>query len=278
MNPRITHAALSSPLVLDSPHSGTVYPADFGYACPFEQLRQAEDTLVDQLFAFGPALGATLIAAPFPRSYIDVNRAPEDIDPLLLAADEGHGLAPSVKSELGMGLVWRLLEGKEPIYAGPLTRAEVDSRIERCWRPYHAAVAAALDTAYARHGHTIYINCHSMPSHSRFYPAAHGHTMPFDFLIGDRDGSTAAPELAQRMATFLRDQGFVVGVNEIFKGVELVRRHAAPQAGRHAIQLEVNKKLYMDESRHAAHAGFAATQTVLQRLLEHVLATSACAE
>ncbi|MBC7956872.1 MAG: N-formylglutamate amidohydrolase [Cytophagales bacterium] len=277
MNPRVTHPTSPSPLVLDSPHSGTDYPADFAYECPFEHLRRAEDCFVDQLFAFGPALGATLIAAPFPRSYIDVNRAPDDIDPALLAPEERRGLAPSVKSELGMGLVWRLLDGSEPIYAQPLTRAEIDARIERCWHPYHAAVAQAVDAAHQRHGHSIHINCHSMPSHSRFYPAALGHTMPFDFLVGDRDGSTASPALTQRVAAFLRAQGFVVGVNEIFKGVELVRRHGAPPARRHAIQLEVNKKLYMNEARHTAHDGFAPTQAVLQRLLEHVLAHE-CAE
>ncbi|MET0334926.1 MAG: N-formylglutamate amidohydrolase [Rhizobacter sp.] len=274
MQPRIS-ASLSatlSPLVLDSPHSGTDYPADFAYACPLKHLRQAEDYLVDELFGFGPSIGAPMIAAPFPRSYIDVNRAPGDIDPELLSPEERGGLAPSQKSDLGMGLIWRLLDGREPIYDRPMTRAEIDGRIERCWKPYHQAVEQAIEAAHQRHGYSIHINCHSMPSQSPLYPASLGHAMPFDFLIGDRDGSTSSSALTQYVAAFLRAEGFVVSVNEVFKGVELVRRYGAPEKDRHSIQVEINRKLYMDESAHARNDGFVRIQSVLQRLAHALLA------
>jgi N-formylglutamate deformylase len=272
MQPRIETAAAPSHVVLDSPHSGRSYPPDFEHACPLDRLRQAEDFLVDELFAFAPELGASLISAPFPRSYIDVNRAPEDIDPELLSPDERSGVPPSAKSELGIGLIWRLLEGNERIYARQLTRAEIDERIARCWLPYHAALAQAISAAHERHGHSLHLNCHSMPSCSRLYPSALGHTMPFDFLVGDRDGTTAGAVVTGRVATLLRAQGFLVGVNEIFKGVELVRRHSDPANHRHSIQLEINRKLYMHEDRLEVHAGFSRVQAVLQRLVRELVA------
>lgn len=272
MKPRISTVANPSPLVFDSPHSGTDYPADFAYVCPLDHLRHAEDFLVDELFGFGPDMGISLVAANAPRSYIDVNRAQSDIDPLLLSPEErGHEL-PSVKSDLGMGLVWRLLDGKVPIYGGPLTRAAIDGRIRDCWLPYHAAVEQAIVASHARHGYSIHINCHSMPSRSSLYPASLGHAMPFDFLVGDRDGTTASPALSHYVAAFLRAEGFTAGVNSIFKGVELVRRFGDPARQRHSIQIEVNRNLYMDEELHAAHAGFGRVREVLQRLAHALLA------
>lgn len=261
-----------SPLVLDSPHSGSDYPPDFDHVCERDLLRRAEDHLVDRLYGFAPALGVPLICAPFPRSYLDVNRAPEDIDPALLAPHEREGLVPTAKSALGVGLVWRLLDGREPIYGRPLTRAELASRIERCWVPYHRAVAGAIDAAHARHGVSVHINCHSMPARSSLYPSALAHTMPYDFLVGDRDGSTASAALTRRVAELLRADGHRVGINEVFKGVELVRRHAAPELGRHSIQIEINKRLYMDEERHAAHDGYARVQALLDRMVRALLA------
>ena len=143
--------------------------------------------------------------------------------------------------------VFLLTDDGVPLYDRQLTVAEVQRRIERCWRPYHAAVAQAIDAAHARHGWSIHLNCHSMPavaaSHATLYPgAAHA-----DFVIGDRDGSTASPRLTEHLAAFLRGRGYSVDVNHPYKGVELVRRYGRPDQGRHSIQLEINRKLYMDE-------------------------------
>ncbi len=273
MQPRIMAATGSlSPLVLDSPHSGTDYPDDFDYVCKLDKLRQAEDFLVADLYSFSPEMGVPLVSAGFPRSYLDVNRAPDDIDPELLSPEERTGLAMSAKSEMGMGLIWRLLEGADQIYGQPLTRRQIDERIARCWYPYHAAVEEAISAAHAQHGYSMHVNCHSMPSRSIFYPASMGHVMPYDFLVGDRDGSTSSTALTHYVAAFLRAEGFTVGVNEVFKGVELVRRYGAPERNRHSIQLEINKKIYMDEDKHAAHSGFLRVQSVLQRLVHALLA------
>ena len=255
-------------LVLDSPHSGSHYPEDFRYACNLSRLRRAEDFLVDELFGFAPSLGAAFVAATFPRSYIDANRSLEDVDPLLLAPHERDAeVAPSVKSQHGMGLVWRLLDGREPIYAAHLAKSEIDARIERCWKPYHAAVDQAVETAFDRHGRVLHLNCHSMPSASRLYPAGHGHAMPFDFLLGDREGTTASPGVTEHLAEALRSCGYQVGVNGIFKGVELVRRHGRPAEGRHSVQIEVNRRLYMDEERLRLHDGFQQVRGDLETVL-----------
>jgi N-formylglutamate deformylase len=273
MQPLVKPVAQPSPVVLDSPHSGRDYPSDFDFACPLERLRKAEDFLVDELFAFAPELSVPLLCATLPRSYIDINRAVDDIDPELLSKEERHGSRPSAKSELGMGLIWRLLEGGEPIYRRTLRRTEIDERIRLNWHPYHAALGQLISAAHRTHGHSLHINCHSMPSRSRMYPVEMRHTMPFDFLVGNRDGTTSSAVLLDRVVDLLRAEGFVVGVNEIFKGVELIRRHGDPANGRHSIQLEINRKLYMDEDRLAPTDGFSQIQSTLRRLVE-VLSTT----
>src|SRR5215218_10040982 len=160
----------SAPLVLDSPHSGVNYPEDFRPACELAVLRHAEDTHVEKLYDFAPALGAAWIEALFPRSYLDANRNTTEFDTGLL--EEGNAWnepletdpAALSKVRLGKGLVWRFSDEGLPIYDRKLSGEEVRQRIERCWRPYHAAVAEAITAAHARHGYSIHLNCHSMPA------------------------------------------------------------------------------------------------------------------
>lgn len=266
----------STALVLDSPHSGTAYPSDFDLAPgllsaggqPQPMLRDAEDTHVDKLYAFAPALGVGWVEALFPRSYLDANRSAHDIDPQLLAEPWPEPLPPaSDKVRLGKGLVWRLLEDGTPMYARKLTAAELRRRLERCWQPYHAAVARLIDQARARHGYSLHINCHSMPAVasplSTLYP---GEQHP-DFVIGDRDGSTADPRLTEALRAFLASRGYSVAVNHPYKGVELVRAYGRPAEARHSLQLEINRKLYMDEATRALHPGFEPLQATLREMV-----------
>ncbi|CAN7757075.1 N-formylglutamate amidohydrolase [Pseudorhodoferax sp. LjRoot39] len=267
-----------TPVVLDSPHSGTVYPADFGAALPLATLRQAEDTHVEKLYAFAPALGVGWVEAHFPRSYLDANRDTTELDTGLLDAPWPHPVTtdPVVlqKVRLGKGLVWKCTDDGQPIYDRALSVGEVEARIARCWQPYHAAVAAEVDAAHARHGYCIHINCHSMPavaaSHATLHPGLH-HA---DFVVGDRDGSTASPALSRRICEFLRARGYSVDYNHPYKGVELVRRHGAPARQCHSIQVEINRKLYMDERTLALDPqGSARLQADLRALVEQLLAT-----
>jgi N-formylglutamate deformylase len=275
---QVTSVAGHTPLVLDSPHSGTVYPEDFRPACDLATLRRAEDTHVEKLYAFAPALGAAWIEAHFPRSYLDANRDTAELDTTLLDGPWTEPLSsdPRVlaKVRLGKGLVWKLTDEGLPIYDRLLSVDEVRGRIENCWRPYHAAVADAIESAHARHGYSIHINCHSMPavagSHATDFPGL----VHADFVIGDRDGSTADPALSQKICEHLRARGYGVDYNHPYKGVELVRRHGRPAESRHSIQVEINRRLYMDEATLALdEAAAARLQQDLRSMAQMLLAT-----
>ena len=177
------------------------------------------------------------------------------------------------KVRLGKGLIWRCTDEGVDIYDRKLNAAEVRRRIERCWRPYHAAVAQAIADAHARHGYSIHLNCHSMPavaaSHATEFPGL----VHADFVIGDRDGSSASPALSSLVCEVLRGFGYDVSYNHPYKGVELVRRYGDPVAHRHSIQVEVNRKLYMDERTLQTHAGFAVLRGHLRELVQRLLAT-----
>ena len=256
------------PLVLDSPHSGTDYPEDFGAAVAIELLRESEDSFVDELYAGAPALGATLVAATFPRSYIDPNRSLLDIDASLLDAPWPGPAIPSRKTELGVGLIWRVLDSGEAIYGRKLSVEEVKQRIVRFHQPYQRAVKDALDAAHEHFGAVWHINCHSMPAMSgRISEEGPGNPRP-DFVLGDRDGSTCEPEFTAIVAKTLRDMGYEVKINDPYKGVELVRAFSDPAAQRHSLQIEVNRRLYMDERTRAKAAGFDKLRSDIQRLLE----------
>lgn len=267
----------SAPLVLDSPHSGTAYPADFGHDCELSVLRQAEDTHVEKLYDFAPGLGVAWIEALFPRSYIDVNRNTTEFDVTLIDepwADPVETTPAALgKVRLGKGLIWRMTDDGRPLYKRKLSAAEVRARIDNCWRPYHEAVAQAIHDAHERHGYSMHLNCHSMPAVASAYATDFPGLEHADFVVGDRDGSTADPRLSQLVCEVLRGFGYDVAYNHPYKGVELVRRYGDPARQRHSIQLEVNRKLYMDETSLEPHAGFTTLRGHLRQLVETLLAT-----
>jgi N-formylglutamate deformylase len=269
--PRRGHA----PLVLDSPHSGTEYPEDFGTTLPRELLRQAEDSFVDELYASGPDFGATLIAARFPRSYIDPNRSVLDIDASLLEAPWPGPAMPSPKTVKGIGLIWRILDTGESIYGRKLAIDEVMRRIVNYHQPYQRAVKDALDRAHAHFGGVWHLNLHSMPAVSSNISEEGPGKARADFVLGDRDGTTCEPEFTVVVAETLRAMGYQVKINDPYKGVELVRAFSDPMAGRHSLQVEVNRRLYMDEKLRTRTPGFAALQANLARLLDRVSAYAA---
>lgn len=273
----ITHLPGSSALVLDSPHSGVFYPPDFRYVCDTSILRKAEDTHVEKLYDFAPRLGAHWIEAQFPRSYLDANRNTTELDVSLL---DGPWLDPVAtdpvvlsKVRLGKGLIWRTTDDGLPIYERSLSVEEVKHRIEHCWKPYHAAVAGAIDAAHAANGYSLHINCHSMPaiasSHATNFPGE----KHADFVVGDRDGSTASPALSKRICAHLTALGYHVAYNHPYKGVELIRRYSDPASQRHSIQLEINRRLYMNEETLELTAGFNPLKAHLQSLVEMLLRT-----
>ncbi len=266
-----THGG-SSPLVLDSPHSGIAYPPDFGFACDLSELRCAEDTHVEKLYSFAASLGCAWIEAHFPRSYLDANRNLTEVDPDMIAGSWPHPVEmrdPAVlsKRRLGKGLIWRATDEGEPLYARQLSVREVQRRIDLCWQPYHAAVKAAIDAAHARHGYSIHINCHSMPevagSHATDFP---GIKHP-DFVLGNRDHSTSSEAVLLSIQKQLAGMGYSASLNHPYKGVELVRRYGDPAQHRHSVQIEINRALYMNEKTLELTDGFAALRENLKQLI-----------
>ena len=258
-------------LVLDSPHSGYEMPEDFGSVLTAQELRDGEDCFIDELYLPAAARGVPLLAAQFPRTYLDPNRHAGDIDLSMLdgpwpSSPVPH--TPSGKGAIGKALIWRTLDDGRPIYARQLSAAEVLQRIERYHRPYHAQLRALLDAAHARFGVVHHINCHSMNAVSGAMGEGGAGVARADFVLGDRDGTTCAPAFTDFVRSFLVGLGYEVKVNDPFKGVELVRAYANPAAGRHSLQLEINKRLYMDSSTVTRHAGFAGLQDHLMQLLD----------
>lgn len=241
------------PVVFDSPHSGSHYPKDFNFACSEEDLEATQDKFVDDLFECAADHGASFLHATFSRSYIDLNRAVDDIDPMLL--EDGKWpfgeLKPTQRSAAGIGLLRRLVRPGVPVYDRDLSAEEVAKRIKKYYVPYHEALGQLIEEAHYNYGQVWHINCHSMPSSSARTKRAMGFVgnepITPDFVIGNRDGTTSGPEFTRAVHDFLEGLGYHVALNDPFKGVELVERFSAPLAGRHSIQLEINKALYMNE-------------------------------
>ncbi len=256
-----------APVVLDSPHSGRVYPADFGHALSVELLRRVEDAFVDELFADAPAHGAAFLAALFPRSYIDPNRDEADIEPAILAEPWPHEMRPSDRSRRGLGLIRSLIRPDLRVYNRALGAGEVALRIARYHRPYHAALKELLDGTVARFGAVWHLNCHSMKAVGRARPTARD-----DVVLGDGEGTTCDGDFTRFVADAFKAMGYSVRVNDPFKGALLVHRYSAPKAGRHSLQIELNRRLYLDEATVEKTAGFAALKADMGRLVAAVAA------
>ncbi|MEP6609929.1 MAG: N-formylglutamate amidohydrolase, partial [Burkholderiaceae bacterium] len=258
-------------LVLDSPHSGFDFPPDFDAAVSEFDLRDGEDCFVDELYMPATELGVTLLAAQTPRTYLDPNRHSGDIDlDLIEGGTWPHAHVPSGKAANGKALIWRTLDDGRAIYRRKLSVYEVVARIERCHAPYHRALQRLLSRTHARFGKVYHVNCHSMNSvGGRMAEGGEGSLRP-DFVLGDRDGTTCDPAFTEFVRAQLSAMGHAVRVNDPYKGVELVKAYSSPGAGRHSLQLEINKRLYMDESARERNAGVVQLQRTLHALVKSI--------
>jgi N-formylglutamate amidohydrolase len=246
-------AGPAAPLLLGVPHSGRVYPGDFRYACPLEMLRQTEDSFVDELVVDAAQHGATILAALFPRAMVDVNRALSDLDPAIVDGVWPEPLQPTVRTLQGLGLIRRLCKGGVPMYDAPLSLAEIDQRLRQFYHPYHHALTAQLNGLKRRFDEVWLIDCHSMPSSGY---EGDGTNRRADFVLGDRDGTTCDPEFTALVVRLLRDMGYSVAINDPYKGIEILQRYGQPARRQHALQLEINRALYLDEPTCARSANF----------------------
>jgi N-formylglutamate deformylase len=240
-------AAPGPPLVFDSPHSGLTFPGDFRPAAPFAAIRTTWDAYVDELLAGVTGVGATLVAANFPRAYIDANRAADDIDPTLLDAPWEGGTRQSEHAARGMGLIRRLALPGVPMYDRLLTVAEVRGRLDACYLPYRRALREEIEAVAERSGRAWHFNCHSMKSRGNAMNRDAGVRRP-DFVVGDRGGTTAHPRFTAWVADWFRAQRFQVAINEPYQGADIVRAHGHPARGRFSVQIEINRALYLDEA------------------------------
>jgi N-formylglutamate amidohydrolase len=236
-------AGAQHPVVLSSPHSGAIYPHAFFEASRLDTLtlRRSEDAHVDALYEPAATQGVPLLRARFPRAFLDLNREPYELDPQMFVGRlPDFANTRSLRVAAGLGVIPRLVGDAQPIYREPMPVAAALRRIAALHRPYHAKLAELLAAAQARFGLAVLIDCHSMPSTS---PDVAG----CDIVLGDRYGSSAARWIVERLETSLRGSGFVVRRNKPYAGGYITENYGAPAAGRHAVQVEINRRLYMDE-------------------------------
>lgn len=254
------------PVVVDVPHAGRRYPRDFVARArlPLRSLRRSEDAFVDQLFAQSVALGAPLLVAEFPRAYLDLNREPYELDPRMF-----EGRVPafantrSMRVAGGLGTIPRIVGDGQDIYLGRIPIAEGLERIEALYRPYHAALRGLVQRTQGAFGTCILVDAHSMPS-----AGLDRDGLPkSDIILGDRFGTSAAGYIIDIAEEAFAKLGLRVTRNRPYAGGFITEHYGAPSAGVHALQIEINRALYMDEATLTPNAGFGALQDVVSRAM-----------
>lgn len=255
-----------TPLVFASPHSGRFYPEDMMSAAALDGLaiRRSEDALVDDLIAAAPGLGAATLSARYARAYMDLNREAFELDPAMFADElPEFARARTARVAAGLGAIARVVSEGQEIYARKLTFAEARRRIEGAHRPYHAALERLLAEAHAAHGFAILVDWHSMPAAAA---KAGGRERPCDMVLGDRFGAACAGILPARVERELEGLGYRVARNTPYAGGYTTEHYGRPARRTHALQIEINRALYLDEATLEPTAGFARLKADLEQL------------
>lgn len=257
-----------SPAVFSSPHSGRIYPPGFVRSSRLSALglRASEDAFVDELFADAPEFGAPLIAAEFPRAFLDANRGEDELDPALIARFSTRK-PRTLRVSAGLGVVPRVVAEGMPIYDGKLKLADVQERIEQCHRPYHEALVEHLAVARRAHGVALLIDCHSMPSSPARFAGRSA-----DIVIGDCYGSSASGHISDAVFSLFRRAGFRVARNAPFAGGYITQRYGAPPEGIHALQIEINRALYLDQRRIERSDKFETLRAAMRPIIAEICA------
>ena len=259
-------APAPTPLVFASPHSGRLYPDDMMAAAALDALaiRRSEDAFVDELISSGPAQGAALICANLARAYIDVNREAFELDQAMFADElPDFARARTARVAAGLGAIARVVSEGQEIYARKLTFAEARGRIEGTHTPYHAALARLLGEAHSAHGYAILIDWHSMPAAAA---RTGGRDSPCDMVLGDRFGASCSSLVTQRVERELEAMGYRVARNAPYAGGYTTEHYGRPMRRTHALQIEINRALYLDEVSLEPTQGFAKLQADLEAL------------
>lgn len=255
---------LTAPIVFNSAHSGRDYPDRFLAMTRLDHLsiRQSEDAFVDELLARAPHLGTPMLRAHFPRAYLDVNREPWELDPQMFVeplSDRFNTSSPRVAA--GLGTIARVVAENKPIYRDRLTLADAGMRIEGIYIPYHATLQRLLTEAASAYGVALLIDCHSMPRIART-----GDRLAPDVVLGDRYGTTCGAGLVDLVEMVFAGAGLRVARNRPYAGGFIARTYGRPQHGIHALQIEISRHLYMNETTLEKNDGFNAMRQLMERL------------
>lgn len=263
--------AAAGPVVCNSPHSGRAYPASFLRQSRLElaALRRSEDTFVDELFAEAPRAGVPLMRAHFPRAYLDVNREPYELDPRMFEGRlPAYANTRSLRVAGGLGTIARVVGDAREIYPKRIPVSEALSRIEQLYKPYHRTLRNLVSRAQKNCGIALLIDCHSMPSSA----GGRDERPRADFVLGDRYGTSCSSAITDMVERTLRAQGHIVLRNKPYAGGFITEHYGDPATGLHALQIEVNRALYMDETRYEKSAGFEAIKRDIGQTIEAVAA------
>lgn len=255
----------ASAAVFAAPHCGRVYPRDLLEPAlgrdSIRTLRSSEDAYVDQLIDSAPDNGAFLITTEVPRAYVDFNRADTELDPALIEGVPRTALNPRVAS--GLGVIPRVVANGRAIYSGKLPLSEARARLSRYWHPYHNELGRVLSTQRARFGRAVLFDVHSMP-----HDSLNGHDLRRiarpEIVLGDRFGASCSPDLIAAVEAIFQRHGLRVARNTPFAGAYIAQRYGQPSAGMHAVQIEIDRALYLDEHRVEPSADFDAFRAIMQ--------------
>ncbi|SLN64238.1 N-formylglutamate amidohydrolase [Ruegeria meonggei] len=262
-------AKRTSCVVFSSPHSGRNYPESMLNRTVLNQnvIRSSEDAFVDQLFSAAADYGAPMIAATVPRAYLDLNRSAEELDPALIQGARRHGHNPRVAS--GLGVIPRVVANGRAIYRGKLTMDEARLRIDTCWRPYHARIKSLLAESHEAFGQAVLVDCHSMP-HEAVAMASTAKSKRPEVVLGDRFGASASAKVVDRIEAAFVAAGLNVARNAPFAGAYVTQTYGRPSRHQHAVQVEIDRSLYMDEARIEPNENFAAFQEILREIIQDI--------
>ncbi len=260
---------LTSCVVFSSPHSGNDYPDWFLQRSILDSrsIRSSEDAFVDRLFAAAPTFGVPILKAGAPRAFVDYNRSADELDPALITGVTWRGNNPRVAS--GLGVIPRVVSNGRPIYHGKLAADEAEGRLKNYWHPYHRVLQDLLDEARSTFGRAILVDCHSMPHEALENVRLKNGKRP-EIDLGDRFGASAHPEIVDEIEAAFVAAGLVVSRNTPFAGAYVTQHYGRPSRGQHAIQIEIDRGLYMDEAHIVPNANFTSFRQMLRDVIGRI--------